>query len=131
MLGMWELGWHPILCYIICCKSNWNFHPFLFLQPPTPPLLGPPTRVPSCRYTHISDVFIVAIMALVVKFYSFNDGLFVGTLLAMSVFTVRYSGSQAGVRTSGDARGVDRRGAERRGWRGWRGQWRREGWGSM
>ncbi|CAK9111340.1 Uncharacterized vacuolar membrane protein YGR125W [Durusdinium trenchii] len=63
------------------------------------------TIVDICsKYTHISDVFIVAIMALVVKFYSFNDGLFVGTLLAMSVFTVRYSGSQAGVRTSGDAR---------------------------
>ena len=59
------------------------------------------------RYTHISDVFIVAIMALVVKFYSFNDGLFVGTLLAMSMFTIRYSGSQAGVRSCGDARNFD------------------------
>ena len=43
-------------------------------------------------------------MALVVKFYSFNDGLFVGTLLAMTMFTIRYSGSQAGVRSCGDAR---------------------------
>lgn len=59
------------------------------------------------RYTHISDVFIVAIMALVVKFYSFNDGLFVGTLLAMTMFTIRYSGSQAGVRSCGDARHFD------------------------
>lgn len=63
------------------------------------------TFVDICsKYTHISDVFIVAIMALVVKFYSFNDGLFVGTLLAMTMFTIRYSGSQAGVRSCGDAR---------------------------
>ncbi|CAJ1412570.1 unnamed protein product [Effrenium voratum] len=63
------------------------------------------TIVDICsKYTHISDVFIVAIMALVVKFYSFNDGLSVGTLLAMGMFTIRYSGSQAGVRTAGDAR---------------------------
>lgn len=66
--------------------------------------VAPPVRMASPRHTHISDVFIVAIMALVVKFYSFNDALFVGTLLAMTMFTVRYSGSQAGVRTSGDAR---------------------------
>lgn len=64
-------------------------------------------RPQKLRYTHISDVFIVAIMALVVKFYSFNDGLFVGTLLAMTMFTIRYSGSQAGVRSCGDARHLD------------------------
>ena len=46
------------------------------------------------KYTHYSDVAIVAIMALVVKFYSFNDGLFIGTLLAMSMFTIRYSGRE-------------------------------------
>lgn len=58
------------------------------------------------RYTHISDVFTVAVMALVVKFYSFNDGLMLGTLLAMTFFTLRYSGTQAGVKTAGDARGL-------------------------
>ena len=45
-------------------------------------------------------------MALVVKFYSFNDGLMLGTLLAMTFFTLRYSGTQAGVKTAGDARGL-------------------------
>eukprot|EP00438_Fugacium_kawagutii_P020943 Skav211834 [mRNA] locus=scaffold305:655711:656835:- [translate_table: standard] len=68
-------------------------------------VFGKETIVDICsKHTHISDVFIVAIMALVVKFYSFNQALLVGTLLAMTMFTVRYSGSQAGVRTSGDAR---------------------------
>ena len=43
-------------------------------------------------------------MSLVVKFYGFNNALLVGTLLAMSFFTIRYSGSRVGVRTSGDAR---------------------------
>ena len=63
------------------------------------------TIVDICsKHTHKSDVFIVAVMALVVKFYGFNDALLVGTLLAMSFFTVRYSGAQVGVRTSGDAR---------------------------
>ena len=76
------------LLLLFCCKKNM----------PAPKIL---------RYTHISDVFIVAIMALVVKFYSFNDGLFVGTLLAMTMFTIRYSGSQAGVRSCGDARHFD------------------------
>lgn len=63
------------------------------------------TIVDICsKYTHISDVFTVAAMALVVKFYSFNDGLMLGTLLAMTFFTLRYSGTQAGVKTAGDAR---------------------------
>ena len=43
-------------------------------------------------------------MALVVKFFGFNNALLVGTVLAMSFFTVRYSGSQVGVPSSGDAR---------------------------
>lgn len=46
------------------------------------------------KYTHISDVFIVAIMALVVKFYSFNDGLSVGTLLAMGSSSKNELGAQ-------------------------------------
>ena len=63
------------------------------------------TIVDICsKHTHKSDVFIVAVMAFMVKFYGFNDALLVGTLLAMSFFTVRYSGSQVGIRTSGDAR---------------------------
>ncbi|CAE7232838.1 unnamed protein product, partial [Symbiodinium necroappetens] len=63
------------------------------------------TIVDICsKHTHKSDVFIVGVMALVVKFYGFNNALLVGTLLAMSFFTIRYSGSQVGVRTSGDAR---------------------------
>eukprot|EP00435_Cladocopium_sp_Y103_P069292 s636_g33.t1 len=63
------------------------------------------TIVDICsKYTHISDVFTVAVMALVVKFYSFNDGLLLGALLAMTFFTLRYSGTQAGVKTAGDAR---------------------------
>ena len=68
----------------------------------------PPQSVAASapRYTHISDVFTVAVMALVVKFYSFNDGLMLGTLLAMTFFTLRYSGTQAGVKTAGDARGL-------------------------
>ena len=63
------------------------------------------TIVDICsKHTHKSDVFIVAVMALMVKFYGFNDALLGGTLLAMGFFTVRYSGTQVGIRSSGDAR---------------------------
>ena len=71
-----------------------------------PYFLCGPLSTSKPRYTHISDVFTVAVMALVVKFYSFNDGLMLGTLLAMTFFTLRYSGTQAGVKTAGDARGL-------------------------
>lgn len=55
------------------------------------------------QHTHVLDIAIVASMAVLITSIGFLEGLFVGLLLAMTTFTLQYSGAPAVVRAASDA----------------------------
>lgn len=55
------------------------------------------------QHTHVLDIAIVVSMAVLITSVGFLEGLFVGLLLAMTLFTLQYSGAPAVVRSASDA----------------------------